>query len=108
MEEWSNLIWVGGAIADCGPVTFQALWAHMFKFLQHYLYGVDAWSILEQHAAHEELQKYARFLEELAVNQQVRFICIMPGGQLRPCDSLAWSDRIDCCGRTQAQHCRLQ
>lgn len=71
MEEWSNMIWLGSAVAQCGPHYFQELWAHMFKFLRHYIYGVDSWSIVEQHAAHEALLEYARLLEMLAVANQV-------------------------------------
>ena len=96
MEEWSNLIWIGGAIAACGPVAFRRLWRHMFKFLKHYIYGVDTRCIVQQHAAHEALQRYAQDLEELAVYKQVcirgwpQGVQMLPQGQGGSKMTVAW------------------
>jgi len=77
MEEWSNIIWLGGFIARCGPLGFQKLWAHMYKFLRHYIYGVDvkADDVVPMHAAHGHLCKYAEELDRMVGREQVRAWC---------------------------------
>lgn len=71
MEELSNLIWIGGVIAEKGPLGFQRLWAVMHRFLAHYVYGVTESSREERNAGHNALQKYAELLDDHVYNGEV-------------------------------------
>lgn len=74
MEEWSNMIWLGGAIAEHGPIGFQLLLSYMHKFLRHYIDGLDATASNDFRAGHNALQAYAEAVEQMAVNEQLTLI----------------------------------
>ena len=73
MEELSNLIWLGGAIAELGPSGFQCLWSFMHKFLKHYIYGADEHGREQKLAAMTALFTYAECLEQLVFQKSVCF-----------------------------------
>lgn len=78
MAELSNMIWLGGVVAELGPVGFQQLWAHLHKVLVHYIYGLEVATCEACDAAHQSLRDYAELLEQKVYEGQVPSYMLKP------------------------------
>lgn len=74
MEELSNLIWLGGAIAEMGPAEFQGLWKYLRVALVHYIYGFAHTQASDSELAHRCLWNYAAELDRLVGSRKVRTV----------------------------------
>jgi len=88
MEELSNLIWLGGVIAEQGPHEFKRLWRPFRAALEHYIYGFSNKKATDSEFAHRCLWAYAAAVDCL-VGQEMVCAPVTPikrclGGQCLP------------------------